>query len=69
MNSMDKDVLFQKIGNTWYIFCEQNGELMYTALPEYMDPYSIDFEIYEVLEAEFDKAASKPAKKSPETAA
>lgn len=43
-------VLFQKLGNTWYIFSEINNEIIYSAMPDGMDPRSTKLELYEVIE-------------------
>ncbi len=37
-STVHKDVLFQKVGNTWFIFTEANGEMVYSVMPEGMDP-------------------------------
>ena len=30
--------MFQKMGNTWYVFTEINNEVLFTPLPEGIDP-------------------------------
>ena len=55
------DVLFQKLGNTWFIFSEINEELIYSRLPEGMDPYSTKLELYEVIEEHLHQVASERA--------
>ena len=37
-NEITKEVLFQKLGQTWYIFTEVNNEVIYSAMPDGMDP-------------------------------
>ena len=49
-NKKSQNVLFQKLGNTWYIFSEHNNEVIYSAMPEGMDPRSTKLELYEVIE-------------------
>ena len=44
------DVLFQKIGNMWYIFTQIKDDIFYSALPEGVGPRTTDLEIYEVIE-------------------
>ncbi|MFG1482988.1 hypothetical protein ABMA79_05620 [Halobacteriovorax sp. HFRX-2_2] len=44
------EVLFQKLGNNWFIFAEINNEVIYSTMPEGMDPYSTKLELYEVIE-------------------
>lgn len=53
-----KDVLFQKIGNTWFIFSEVNCEVVYSVMPQGMDPKSTKLELYEIIEEHLTKVAS-----------
>lgn len=53
-----KDVLFQKIGNTWFIFSEVNNEVVYSVMPQGMDPKSTKLELYEIIEEHLTKVAS-----------
>lgn len=53
-----KDVLFQKIGNTWFIFSEVNSEVVYSVMPHDMDPKSTKLELYEIIEEHLTKIAS-----------
>ena len=53
-----KDVLFQKIGNTWFIFSEINNEVIYSVMPQGMDPKSTKLELYEIIENHLVKVAS-----------
>jgi hypothetical protein len=55
--TIDKEVLFQKLGNTWYVFTEINEELIYSALPSGMDPKTTKMELYEVIEEHLQKVA------------
>ena len=57
MSTLEKEVLFQKLGNTWYIFTEINDEFIYSALPHGMDPYTTKLELYEVIEGHMKKMA------------
>lgn len=66
----EQEVLFQKLGNTWYIFTEINGEAVYSALPSGMDPRKTNLELYHVIEDHLKKVAKhQNAPRSPETAA
>lgn len=56
-NSNVKDVLFQKIGQTWFIFSEVKGELIYSAMPEGMDPRTTKLELYQVIEDHLERVA------------
>lgn len=49
------EVLFQKMGNTWYIFTEIKGEMVYSALPYGMDPHTTKLELFEVIETHMQK--------------
>lgn len=63
-----KDVLFQKIGNTWFIFSEVNNEAVYSVMPEGMDPKTTKLELYNVIEEHMSRVASHK-RRSPEAAA
>lgn len=49
-NTLQSDVLFQKLGNTWYVFSEIGDEMVYSALPTGVDPRSTKIELLEVIE-------------------
>jgi hypothetical protein len=53
-----KDVLFQKIGNTWFIFSEVNNEVIYSVMPYGMDPKSTKLELFSIIEDHMTKIAS-----------
>jgi hypothetical protein len=53
-----KDVLFQKIGNTWFIFSEVNNEVVYSVMPQGMDPKETKLELYNIIEEHMSKVAS-----------
>ena len=55
---MMNEVLFQKLGATWYIFTEINSEVVYSAMPEGMDPRSTKLELFEVIESHMKKVAT-----------
>lgn len=52
-----KDVLFQKIGQTWFIFSEVNNEIVYSVMPQGMDPKTTKLELYEIIEDHLTKVA------------
>lgn len=62
------EVLFQKLGSTWYVFTEVKGDMVYSALPYGMDPHSTKLELFEVIE-EHMKKVSKHYGRKPEVAA
>lgn len=68
-NAKMNDVLFQKLGNTWYIFTEIQGELVYSVLPHGMDPHSTKLELYEVIENHMKKVARNNKTRTPDMAA
>lgn len=69
-NNQEHDFLFQKLGNTWFVFGEMQGELIYTALPEGIDPKSTKMELFEVIENHIaDVAKVKKSRKDGEVAA
>ncbi|MAE58292.1 MAG: hypothetical protein CME69_05385 [Halobacteriovorax sp.] len=57
------DVLFQKLGNVWYIFAEIDNELVYSTMPDGMDPYTTKLELYEVIEDHMEKVSKIQKKK------
>lgn len=66
-NTLESEVLFQKLGTTWYIFTEIKGNVIYSQLPEGMDPYNTKLELYDVIEDHMVRVSKH--KRSPETAA
>lgn len=64
----ESDVLFQKLGNTWFAFTEVNEEMVYSPLPAGLDPRSTKLELYDIIEEHLQKVAAKSARK-PEVAA
>ncbi len=65
--TLENEVLFQKLGQTWFIFTEIKGDVVYSQLPEGMDPYSTKLELYDVIEEHMVRVSEH--KRSPETAA
>lgn len=59
-HEITKEVLFQKLGLTWYIFTEIDNEVVYSAMPEGMDPRTTKLELYEVIEDHLKKVATHP---------
>lgn len=59
-----KDVLFQKIGNNWFIFSEVNNEVVYSVMPQGMDPKTTKLELYQVIEDHLTKVASHKRRSS-----
>jgi len=55
LKAYDTDILFQKLGNRWYLFTQVGEDMIYSLLPEGVDPKSCEFELYEVLEEHVDK--------------
>jgi hypothetical protein len=61
------EVLFQKMGSTWYVFSEIKGDLVYSALPDGMSPHTTNLELFEVIEDHMQKV-SKHYTRKPEMA-
>jgi hypothetical protein len=53
------EVLFQKLGQTWYVFSEINGEVVYSAMPEGMNPKETKLELFQVIEQHLSKVAAQ----------
>ena len=62
------EVLFQKLGNTWYVFTETQNDMIYSALPEGMDPHTTKMELFEIIEEHMQKVSKQYGRK-PEVAA
>ena len=61
-NQIEKDtceaeVLFQKLGETWYAFSLVNDELIFSPLPEGVDPRDTKLELFEVIEEHMQRVA------------
>jgi hypothetical protein len=63
-----RDVLFQKIGQTWFIFSESNGEVIYSVMPHGMDPRTTKLELYQVIEDHIDRVANHKNRRQAEAA-
>lgn len=51
----ESDVLFQKLGDTWFAFAEINNEVVYSALPKGIDPKSTKLEFYGLIKEHIKK--------------
>ncbi|MCK5882984.1 MAG: hypothetical protein KAG61_04790 [Bacteriovoracaceae bacterium] len=56
-NAIESEVLFQQLGSSWYAFSEVENDVIYSALPEGMDPRTIKLELFEVIEGHMEKVA------------
>ena len=54
---IEKDMLFQKIGNKWYVFAEIDNEMFFSPFPEGMDPKETKLEYYQIIEDHMKKMA------------
>ena len=70
-STQQSEVAFQKLGNTWYVFTEVNDEVIYSVMPEGMDPRETKLELYEIIEDHMERVVKyhNDAKRSPEAAA
>jgi len=66
-NHTEAEVLFQKLGDTWYAFTEIEENFVYSALPEGINPHTTKIELFEVIEEHMEKVAEHY--KAPEQAA
>lgn len=67
-NTQTNEVLFQKLGETWYVFTEVKGDMVYSALPSGMTPHTTKLELFEVIEDHMEKVSRHYGRK-PEVAA
>jgi len=63
------EVLFQKLGATWYAFTEVKGEIIYSALPTGIDPHSNKPELFEVIESHMEQVVKRAPTRSRDMAA
>ncbi|MCB9060174.1 MAG: hypothetical protein H6622_01465 [Halobacteriovoraceae bacterium] len=63
----ETEVLFQKLGQVWYAFTEIDNEIVYSGLPEGVDPLNTELELYSVIEEHLKKVAK--IRKSPDALA
>ncbi|MBC7539615.1 MAG: hypothetical protein H7281_12400 [Bacteriovorax sp.] len=68
-NAQANEVLFQKLGNTWFVFTEINGDMVYSALPSGMNPHTTKLELFEVIEDHMEKVSKHYSARKPEVAA
>lgn len=68
-STQKNEVLFQKLGNSWYVFTEVEGEMIYSALPTGIDPHSSNVELFEVVEEHMKKISKPKNNRKPEVAA
>jgi hypothetical protein len=54
-SSQQSEVLFQKLGATWYVFSESGDDMVYSALPDGMDPRNTKLELIEIVEEHLKK--------------
>lgn len=49
-SQLNNEVLFQKLGNRWYVFSEVENDFIYSPLPEGVNPKTTKLELFEVIE-------------------
>ncbi len=57
LNHNDSEVLFQKLGDTWYAFTEVNDSFVYSALPDGVNPHKTKIELFEIIEEHMEEVA------------
>ena len=50
-------VLFQKLGDHWYVFSQVGDEVIYSPLPAHLDPRQTKLELYEVIDEHLKRVA------------
>jgi len=65
----ENEVLFQKMGNRWYVFTEIGNEFLYAPLPEGMDPRCSKIELCQVIEEHMAKVVRHAQREAEPTAA
>jgi hypothetical protein len=68
-NTQQSEVLFQKLGATWYVFSESGDDMVYSALPAGMDPRSTEVELLEIVEEHMKKVKGHTHTRKSEIAA
>ena len=58
-HNTQSEVLFQNLGETWYVFSEVDSELIYSALPDGMDPRETKLELFHVIEEHMKKVSKQ----------
>ncbi len=53
------EILFQKLGNTWYAFTEVDGEFLFRALPQGLDPRKTKIEFTQILHSDFSNVTTQ----------
>jgi hypothetical protein len=63
------EVLFQKLGETWYVFSESGDDMIYSALPSGMDPRNTKLELMEIVEEHMRKVSFSDRRRKAEIGA
>jgi hypothetical protein len=56
-SSKSSEVLFQKLGHRWYVFTEIDNDIVYSALPDGIDPRTTKLQLFDVIEDHLKKVA------------
>jgi len=56
-HNKETEFLFQKLGHRWYVFSEIENDMVYSVLPEGVDPRSTKLELYHVIEEHLHRVA------------
>ena len=65
----EREVLFQKVGHLWYVFCEMGEGVVYTSLPLGIDPRCTKLELFEIIEEHLDQMQGQQFHKMNESVA
>jgi len=55
--TIETNVLYQKMGDTWYAFAEIDGEVLFRALPHGMNPKKTQIDFMQVIADQEEKKA------------
>lgn len=61
-NTKTSEVLFQKLGHRWYVFTEIDNDIVYSALPDGVDPRTTKLQLFDVIEDHLKKVAQSARK-------
>ena len=64
----ETEVLFQKLGNKWYVFSEINDDFVYSALPDGINPHTTKLELFEIIEEHMHRISKHCSRETQEIA-
>ena len=61
----ETEVLFQKLGDQWYVFSEVEDDVIYSALPYGVDPRTTKMDLIEIIEEHLQKISQNSTPVAP----